>query len=85
MRAERALWDETKFYGDTKVDEQELEQLDERTLDAVRQSPELGPGVARVVDRVLVPLVRDPQRPLDPDQPPQAFSVTELRSLARGE
>ncbi len=84
VRAERALWDEAKVYGDAKLDEQELERIDRRTLESIRQSPGLGDGMARVVERILVPLVRDPGRAIDPDQT-VLFGVTELRSLARGE
>ena len=84
VRAERVLWDEAKVNGDAMVDEQKLERIDRRTLESIRQSPGLGEGMARVFERTLVMLARDPGRAIDPDQT-VAFGVTELRSLARGE
>lgn len=84
VRAERALWDEAKVYGDTAVDERRQVELAQRTLESIRQSPGLGDGMARVVERVLVPLVQDPLRPLSAAETP-GMSIPELRRLLRGE
>ncbi len=84
VRAERALWDEAKVYGDTAVDERRQEELAHRTMESIRQSRGLGDGVARVVERVLVPLVRDPLRP-HVAEAPVAMSLSEIQSLYRGE
>ena len=84
VRAERALWDEAKLDGYAEVDEQKLERIGRRTLESIRQSPGLGDGMARVFERLLVMVVRDPGRAIDPDET-MAIGITELRGLARGE
>jgi hypothetical protein len=84
VRAERALWQEARIYSDGQIDPVKLEELDERTADAVRKHPDLGEGMAQVVQRVMAPLVRDPQIPMDPDQA-QMIGLTELRRLASGQ
>jgi hypothetical protein len=84
VRAERNLWDQAKDSGYSYVDEQELERVDQRTLESIRRSPALGDGMANVFERILVVMARDPGRANDPNQN-VSFGITELRSIARGE
>jgi hypothetical protein len=81
VRGERGLWDEAQIYGDTQVNEQAAAQLRENTLQAIRSDPQLGAGIARVVQRVFNPLVRDPGNPPDPKQG-GTIGISELRGLA---